>query len=211
MEDNFNTMMREALKRRAERIEPLKPISRPLSISPRGGEGRGARKTHPIPPIKGGGGLRVVGWKTWSWVGSIAAMLVIGLFLFLGKNGTNETNQTNGSPADQVAVVPKGQGGEAETPAPQLPNTVPSTQDANVSAPSLIGRAGGESSKGNGAKSRHSAPSLTGRAGGESVEAMADVSDLYATIDQMTDQALRDAERQMIETLSRNVAADTPS
>ncbi|MBQ8050238.1 MAG: hypothetical protein IJ197_01510 [Bacteroidaceae bacterium] len=46
--------------------------------------------------------------------------------------------------------------------------------------------------------------------GGDPVSA-ASVADLYATIDLMTDQALRDAERLAIETLSRNVAADTPS
>ena len=48
------------------------------------------------------------------------------------------------------------------------------------------------------------------KAVGESVPA-ASVSDLYATIDAMTDQALREAERLAIEALSRNVAADTPS
>ena len=188
MEDNFNTMMREALKRRAERVEPLKAMSRPLSISPRGGEGRGSRR-----------------W--WLAVPAIAAAAAIVIGVLLWLHGTKD-----------VAIEEQPQVAETETPAP-----VPHQEEAVVTSTPITAEAATPTPvppRGEGVitttstplprQAKVSAPSLAGRAGGES-ESGPSVAELYATIDAMTDQALREAERLTIETLSRNVAAEQPS
>jgi len=182
-------MMREALRRRAERVAGNLPTSlkthpvptRPLSISSRGGEGRGSRRWWlAVPSI------------------SVAAAIVVGVFV-LRHEPKDVTIQEHLPVAEATAPTscpPRGEGVVTPTSitAEAVPQEVKSHKTVH-SAPSLTGRAGGESSQ---------------RAGGES-ESGPSVAELYATIDAMTDQALREAERLTIETLSRNVAAEQPS
>lgn len=125
-------------------------------------------------------------------------------------------------------------GDEGGTSVTQPPTAVSLVAEPPVSSPSLSGSAGGGSARAGGGSlgsirgeslGEHSlvpvsSPSLQGRAGGgssaragggSSVEYVGGISDLYTSIDEMTDQALREAERLTMETLSRVVASDSPS
>lgn len=218
-EGDLDDLLREALERRAERVPALSDDFqdrvmariRPLSNSPRGEEGRGQRRWWMVSPAIG-----------------VAAAVVVGLFFLWQepKGGANGFDGHDESAARVVATEGERPGGEAATPAGRAetsagkpPTTLPLVAEAPAPVPSQQGRAGGgtpgrtggEPAKraGDGAPRRAGGKSAK-RVGGDPVSA-ASVADLYATIDLMTDQALRDAERLAIETLSRNVAADTPS
>ncbi len=265
MDKQDDRLLREALQRRADRVPALsdefqdavmaklrsldsspKPLSifpqEPLSISPRGGEGLSFKAHGAIAQKTEGEGLRHVGWRTWAWVASVAAAVVIGFFVFHGKYGTNGIDGTNGSTTDQVAVVPDSQGVNAAPSQALQPNDQSLLAETTQSSPSLQGRAGGGSSSGQASGSfASSTPSPRGgsgvgvpgsfpsprggqgkgsRAGGgsssgqvsESSAATAPtLADLYAAIDQMTNEAIEEADRLMAEALVREYTDDEPS
>lgn len=189
MNNEQDKLLREALRRRADRVPTLSDDFQDAVL-------HRIQRTLPVPPLKGGDGLRRGSLKIWAWVGSVAAMLVIGLFLFFGRNGTNGMDGTNETPANHVTVVPEGQGDETP-PSPALqPNAEPLVAETSQSSPSLQGRAGGGSSRGQASGVSSSAPTL---------------ADLYAAIDQMTDEAIEEADRLMAEALVREYTDDEPS
>ena len=180
MDKQDDRLLREALRRRADRVPALsdefqdavmaklrslasspKPLSisplEPLSISPRGGEGLSFKAHWAIAQKTEGEGLRHVGWRTWAWVASVAAAVVIGFFVFHGKYGTNGIDGNNGSTTDQVAVYPDSQGVNV-APSPALqPNDQSLVAESSgeqapkvISSPSLQGRGRGGSSGGSG-------------------------------------------------------------
>ena len=220
MDKQDDRLLREALGRRADKVPALSDdfeervlaklqahaaSPKPLSISPLKGEGQ-------IPPKTEGEGLRHGGWRTWAWVASIAAILVIGFFVF---------QRETPSP-----IPPRGEG-----IAPNVPSMVAETSQ---SSPSLQGRVGGVSSSGQASESSASStPSPRGGPGrgsrangassiaispsprggqGEGVSATAPtLADLYAAIDQMTNEAIEEADRLMAEALVREYTDDEPS
>jgi hypothetical protein len=235
MDKHDDRLLREALGRRADKVPALSDdfqegvlaklqahaaSPKPLSISPLKGEGQIPQKTE-------GDGLRHGGWRTWAWVASVAAAVVIGFFVFHGKYGTNGIDGTNGSTTDQVAVVPDSQGVKAASSQALQPNDQSLLAETTQSSPSLQGRAGGGSSSGQASGSfASSTPSPRGglgkgsRAGGGSSSGQASVSsaataptlaDLYAAIDQMTNEAIEEADRLMAEALVREYTDDEPS
>ena len=264
MDKQDDRLLREALGRRADRVPALsddfeervlaklqahaaspKPLSispqEPLSISPRGGEGLSFMAHGAIPQKTEGEGLRHGGWRTWAWVASVAAAVVIGFFVFHGKYGTNGIDGTNGSTTDQVAVVPDSQGVNVAPSQALQRTTEPFLAESPQSSPSLQGRAGGGSSiatspspqglqgvgvpgsppsprggqgkgsRANGASSIAISPSPRGGQG-EGVSATAPtLADLYAAIDQMTNEAIEEADRLMAEALVREYTDDEPS
>ena len=235
MDKHDDRLLREALGRRADKVPALSDefqdavmaklrslasSPKPLSISPIKGEGQ-------VSPKVEGDGLRHGGWRTWAWVASVAAAVVIGFFVFHGKYGTNGIDGTNGSTTDQVAVVPDSQGVNAAPSQALQPNDQSLLAETTQSSPSLQGMAGGGSS---GVQSPKvvSSPSLQGRGRGgssggsgggsssgqvsESSAATAPtLADLYAAIDQMTNEAIEEADRLMAEALVREYTDDEPS
>ena len=227
MDKQDDRLLREALGRRADKVPALSDdfqegvlaklrslasSPKPLSISPLKGEGQ-------IPQKTDGEGLRHGGWRTWAWVASIAAAVVIGFFVFHGKYGTNGIDGTNGSTTDQVAVVPDSQGVKAAPSQTLQANDHSLLAETTQSSPSLQGRAGGGSSSGQASVSfASSTPSprrgqgKRSREGGESSAATAPtLADLYAAIDQMTNEAIEEADRLMAEALVREYTDDEPS
>lgn len=257
MDKQEDRLLREALQRRADRVPALsddfqegvlaklqahaaspKSLSispqEPLSISPRGGEGLSFMAHGAIAQKAEGEGLRRVGWRTWAWVASVAAAVVIGFFVFHGKYGTNGMDGTNGSTTDQVAVVPDSQGVNAAPSQALQPNAEPLVAETSQSSPSLQGRAGGGSSSGqasgssvsstpsprggqgkgsraNGASSIAISPSPRGGQGVGVSSTAPTLADLYAAIDQMTNEAIEEADRLMAEALVREYTDDEPS
>lgn len=243
MDKQDDRLLREALQRRADKVPALsdefqegvlaklqanasspKPLSishqEPLSISPRVGEGLSFKTHGAIAQKTEGEGLRHGGWRTWAWVASVAAVVVIGFFVF---------QRETPSP-----IPPRGEG-----IAPNVPSMVAETTQ---SSPSLQGRVGGGSSSGQASgSSASSTPSPQGlqgvgvpgstpsprggqgkgsRAGGGSSSGQVSVSsaataptlaDLYAAIDQMTNEAIEEANRLMAEALVREYTDDEPS
>lgn len=235
MDKQEDRILHEALQRRADRVPTLsddfeervlaklqahaaspKPLSispqEPLSISPRGGEGLSFKAHGAIAQKAEGEGLRRGGWRTWAWVASVAAILVIGFFVF---------QRETPSP-----LPPRGEG-----IAPNVPSMVAETTQ---SSPSLQGRAGGGSSSGQASESSASttpsprgghgvggaSSSLSPRGGHEkgaraesspSAATAPTLADLYAAIDQMTDEAIEEADRLMAEALVREYTDDEPS
>ena len=243
MDKQDDRLLREALGRRADKVPALsddfeervlaklqahaashQPLSispqEPLSISPLKGEGQ-------IPSKTEGEGLRRGGWRTWAWVASVAAILVIGFFVFLRETPS--------------PIPPRGEG--------IVPNVPSMVAESSQSSPSLQGRAGGGSSSGQASESSasttpsprggsgvgvsESSPSPRGGQGkgsrangassiaispsprggqGEGVSATAPtLADLYAAIDQMTNEAIEEADRLMAEALVREYTDDEPS
>ena len=183
MNKQEDRVLRAAMERRAAKVPALSDDFQ-ANVMAR------LRKTHPSSPLKGRGKLR----RWWLMVPAIgaAAAVVVGLFILKHEPKIRTIDEQ-----PQIAEMP--------TPAP-----VPKQEEGVVTTTPITAEVKPQdvSSK----KTVHSAPSPTGRAGGgSSEEDVAGVSDLYATIDAMTDQALREAERLTIETLSRNVAAEQPS
>ena len=220
MDKQDDRLLREALGRRADKVPALSDefqegvlaklqahaaSPEPLSISPLKGEGQIPQKTE-------GEGLRNARWRTWAWVASIAAVVVIGFFVFQRRTPS--------------PIPPRGEG-----IVPNIPSMVAETTQ---SSPSLQGRAGGGSSSGqasessasttpaprggqgrgsraNGASSIAISPSPRGGQG-EGVSATAPtLADLYAAIDQMTNEAIEEADRLMAEALVREYTDDEPS
>lgn len=235
MDKQDDRLLREALGRRADKVPALSDefqdavmaklrahaaSPKPLSISPLKGEGQ-------IPSKTEGEGLRHGGWRTWAWVASVAAAVVIGFFVFHGKYGTNGIDGTNGSTTDQVAVVPDSQGVKAASSHALQPNDQSLLAETTQSSPSLQGRAGGGSSSGQasvssasstpsprggqGKGSRARGGSSSGQASGSSVATAPTLADLYAAIDQMTNEAIEEADRLMAEALVREYTDDEPS
>lgn len=228
MDKQDDRLLREALQRRADKVPALsddfeervlaklqahaaspKPLSispqEPLSISPHGGEGLSFKAHGAIAQKTEGEGLRRGGWRTWAWVASVAAILVIGFFVF---------QRETPSP-----IPPRGEG--------IVPNVPSMVAETTQSSPSLQGRAGGGSSSGKASESSASStPSPRGgqgkgsRAGGGPSSGQVSVSsaataptlaDLYAAIDQMTNEAIEEADRLMAEALVREYTDDEPS
>ena len=227
MDKQDDRLLREALQRRADKVPALSDEFqdavmaklRSLDSSPLKGEGLSFKAHGAIPQKTEGEGLRHGGWRTWAWVASVAAAVVIGFFVFHGKYGTNGIDGTNGSTTDQVAVVPDSQGVNAAPSQALQPNAEPLVAETTQSSPSLQGRVGGGSF---GVQSPKviSSPSLQGRAGGgsssgqvsESSAATAPtLADLYAAIDQMTNEAIEEADRLMAVSLVREYTDDEPS
>lgn len=235
MDKQDDRLLREALGRRADKVPALsddfeervlaklqahaaspKPLSispqEPLSISPREGEGLSFKAHGAIAQKTEGDGLRNARWRTWAWVASVAAILVIGFFVF---------QRETPSP-----IPPRGEG--------IVPNVPSMVAETSQSSPSLQGKAGGGSSSGqasvssasstpsprggqgrgsraNGASSIAISPSPRGGQG-EGVSATAPtLADLYAAIDQMTNEAIEEADRLMAEALVREYTDDEPS
>lgn len=219
VQGDLDDLLRKALERRAERAPALSDDFqdrvmariRPLANSPRGEEGRGQRRWWMVSPAIG-----------------VAAAVVVGLFFLWQepKGGANGFDGHDKPAARVVAAAGERPGGEAATPvgreetsAGKPPTTLPLVAEAPAPAPSQQGRVGGGApGRTEGKPAKRAGGRAAGKAGGKPAKRVggdpvpaASVADLYATIDLMTDQALRDAERLAIETLSRNVAADTPS
>lgn len=242
MDKQDDRLLREALGRRADKVPALsddfeervlaklqahaaspKPLSispqEPLSISPREGEGLSFKAHGAIAQKTEGDGLRNARWRTWAWVASVAAILVIGFFVF---------QRETPSP-----IPPRGEG--------IVPNVPSMVAETSQSSPSLQGRAGdgssiatspspqglqgvgvpgsppsprgrqGKGSRANGASSIAISPSPRGGQG-EGVSATAPtLADLYAAIDQMTNEAIEEADRLMAEALVREYTDDEPS
>ena len=227
MDKQDDRLLREALQRRADKVPALSDEFqdavmaklRSLDSSPLKGEGLSFKAHGAIPQKTEGEGLRHGGWRTWAWVASVAAAVVIGFFVFHGKYGTNGIDGTNGSTTDQVAVVPDSQGVNAAPSQALQPNDQSLLAETTQSSPSLQGRAGGGSSSGQASESSASStPSPRGgqgkrsRAGGVSSAATAPtLADLYAAIDQMTNEAIEEADRLMAVSLVREYTDDEPS
>lgn len=197
MNNEQDKLLREALRRRADRVPTLSDDFQDAVL-------HRIQRTHPVPPLKGGDGLRRGGLRIWAWVGSVAAILVIGFFVF---------QRETPSP-----IPPRGEG-----IVPKVPSMVAETSQ---SSPSLQGRAGGGSSSGQASESSPSSSpsprggqgkgprvrggSSRGQASGVSSTAPT-LADLYAAIDQMTNEAIEEADRLMAEALVREYTDDEPS
>lgn len=242
MDKQDDRLLREALQRRADKVSALsdefeervlaklqahaaspKPLSispqEPLSISPHRGEGLSFMAHGAIAQKAEGEGLRRVGWRTWAWVASVAAILVIGFFVFQRRTPS--------------PIPSRGEG--------IVPNVPSMVAETTQSSPSLQGRAGGGSSiatspspqglqgvgvpgsppsprggqgkgsRANGSSSIAISPSPRGGQG-EGVSSTAPtLADLYAAIDQMTNEAIEEADRLMAEALVREYTDDEPS
>ena len=205
MNNEQDKLLREALRRRADRVPTLSDDFQDAVL-------HRMQRTHPVPPLKGGDGLRHGSLKIWAWVASIAAILVIGFFVF---------QRETPSP-----IPPRGEG-----IVPKVPSMVAETSQ---SSPSLQGRAGGGSSRGqasgssvssspsprggqgkgpraNGASSIAISPSPRGGQGVGVSSTAPTLADLYAAIDQMTNEAIEEADRLMAEALVREYTDDEPS
>lgn len=173
MKQTYDNLMREALRRRAERLLQTLP---PPSLSGRERSGKQPRKTVSL-------------WPKIASIG-VAAAIVVGVFL--GRQGHEEVATPIQPPvAEDVPpspIPPQGEG--VYTPAP-ISKAIQPKEDA----PQV---------------SRHTAPSLTGRTGKESVSSPS-LSDLYATIDEMADAALHEADRLTLEAMTCGLSDDRPS
>ncbi len=227
MDKQDDRLLREALGRRADKVPALsdefqegvlaklqahaaspKPLSispqEPLSISPRGGEGLSFKAHGAIAQKTEGEGLRHGGWRTWAWVASVAAILVIGFFVFQSETPSPLPPRGEGIVPNVPSMV--AESSQSSTPSPQGVQGV----EAVSSTPSPRGGQG-KGSRANGASSIAISPSPRGGQG-EGVSATAPtLADLYAAIDQMTNEAIEEANRMMAEALVREYTDDEPS
>lgn len=207
-------LLREALQRRAERMRPLPGdladrvlarTGKPLPVTP--------EKSRPVTPSEGRGQVNRRVWRTWAWMGNIAAMLLVGWFVFRGDRPFPLTPQGEGDAADVPSLV-------AGTPelvvnetvpqvlndlkAPKTPQNItqgkpqPSVAKPAASAHALRGRARGGASAGQGESTAASEPAPT-------------YADLQNALDEIERSALREANIQTAEALGRACGAMSPS
>lgn len=191
MDTNEDRLLRIAIERRAERVPALSDEFQQKVLS-RLTASTGKQQVHRR-------------WIPLAWMGNIAAAVVVGWFIFFKTPPEPITTPPSSIPSRVENVYTA----EVIKEAPAVPSPLPPQGEgvytaASTSSPRKAKVATPLPREENGWR----APV---RAAGASSEEQTIVADLYATIDLMTDQALRDAERLAIETLSRNVAADTPS
>lgn len=173
MKQTYDNLMREALRRRAERIAPL-----PSDIAERVAERIGHRRRTMLRP--------------WTWAASIsaAAAIVVGVFI-LWHEPSVPTTTPQPPVAENVPPSPIPPQGEGIYPPAPISKAIRPKEDV----PQV---------------SKHSAPSLTGRAGEQSDPAPS-LSELYTSIDEMTDAALQEADRLTVEAMTCGLSDDHPS
>lgn len=173
MKQTDDTLLREALRHRAERL-PMLPGDMAERVTERMGH------------------KRQISLRLRPWVASISAAAAILAAVYIVWH---EPNAPTATPQPLVienvisSPIPP-QGECAHIPISISKATPPQDEKSQVSS--------------------HSAPLSAERAGGEAVAALS-LSELYASIDEMTDAALQEADRLMVEAIMMEVSDDRPS
>ena len=123
MERKFDSLMREALRRRAERV-PMLPSDMAERVAER------MKAPLQLPTRVEGHPSQHVNWLQWKWVGSIAAVLVLGLFVFLDADRTEEMNGTKRKTGNEASTAVQPSVAEGGTSALTLPTPVEAMPDA---------------------------------------------------------------------------------
>ena len=188
MKQTDDTLLREALRRRAERLLQTLP---PPSLLGRERSEKQPRKTVSL-------------WPKIVSIG-VAAAIVVGVFL--GRQGHEEVATPIQPPmAEDVSPSPiPPRGDSVYTPAPTM--TMAQTYDRKVQETEVITPLPRE---GNGGGVASLASHPREERGGESAPAPS-LSELYASINEMTDAALQEADRLTVEAMTCGLSDDRPS
>lgn len=214
MDKQEDRLLREALQRRADRVPALSDEFQEGVLErirgrggfPLTGEAQGQGDARLTSTTKGGEGLRHGGWRTWTWVASVAAMIVIGFFLFHGKAPSPNHHREEGVYATDVAVAAEAPEPQAEAPSPEAakapialkgPNALTALKSPKVS------KSPKECSKPEPREEQRSPAEVSGP--------VPTYADLQATLEQMEREALREANNMTMQALARVDAAQCPS
>lgn len=221
MDKQEDRLLREALQRRADRVPALSDEFgegvleriRGRGGLPLTGEAQGQGDARLASTTKGGEGLRHGGWRTWTWVASVAA-ISIAIYIMVGGRGTStmppRAEDGNAYEVEMVAEAPEP---VVEAPEPmavkdlkdikqrqEIAQPKPSTSatKAMASVASIPGRKEVKPREGQGEPAEVSGPVPT-------------FADLQATLEQMEREALREADNMTMQALARVDAAQCPS